>query len=196
MYARALLSRYISNGRPLSGHFAICSVMEIQCTVLAQILSPPALQSPASSSSGPSNRTGFYPAQASTTSWISLTSNSVNNTSLGTEEAFRSAIMTSLTSSMQCCTDLLEQIEDIGDINPEIYAYETLSKSLVSVFFCSCSLCQYRTQKLATLCSLALHEVHAPLLDRLRLLLSDRTPIAETELQDSVVKCVAVIVRK
>ncbi|KAF8334229.1 uncharacterized protein EI90DRAFT_3051526 [Cantharellus anzutake] len=180
LYARTLLSRYISNGRPLSGYFAVRSVMEIQCTALAQILLSPAPQSPASSSStGKSGGTRFYPSQASITSWASLAGNAIDKIPGELEGEFKSAVVSSINSAMQCCADLLEQIEEIGDVNPEAYAYETLSESL----------------KLATICCVAVGEAHAPLLDRLRLLLSERTPITDVDLQDSAIKCVVVLVR-
>jgi hypothetical protein len=45
----------------------------------------------------------------------------------------------SLDAAAQCFVDLLEQIEEFGEIDPELYAYETLSESLV---------CDYRRTQL------------------------------------------------
>ncbi|KAG9318617.1 hypothetical protein JVU11DRAFT_710 [Chiua virens] len=43
-FCRAFITRYINFGRPLSGYFIVCCVMELQWTVLAQALVPVATE--------------------------------------------------------------------------------------------------------------------------------------------------------
>src|ERR1700733_8222701 len=45
-FIRTVMSRYASSSRPLSGYFVVCGVIEIQWTILAQVLVPPLQQPP------------------------------------------------------------------------------------------------------------------------------------------------------
>src|SRR5882672_1048317 len=40
-HVQTLMSRYVAQGRPLSGYFVVCCVLEMEWTVLAQALAPP-----------------------------------------------------------------------------------------------------------------------------------------------------------
>jgi phosphatidylinositol 4-kinase len=132
-FIRTVLSRYANSGRPLSGYFAVCSVIEIQWTILAQVLAPPPQQPPVASTS-----TGILPssqnmeAQASNIAWTTLMSKSC-----GAPDPTKftphimATIRRALDAAAQCFADLLEQLEDLGEVDPEMYAFETMSQSLV-----------------------------------------------------------------
>ena len=132
-FIRTVLSRYASSGRPLSGYFAVCGVIEIQWTILAQVLAPPLQQPPVASTS-----TGILPssqnmeAQASNIAWTTLMSKPC-----GAPDPTRftpyimGTIRRALDAAAQCFADLLDQVEDFGEVDPEMYAFETMSQSLV-----------------------------------------------------------------
>lgn len=40
-------------------------------------------------------------------------------------------IRRALDAAAQCFADLLDQVEDFGEVDPEMYAFETMSQSLV-----------------------------------------------------------------
>jgi phosphatidylinositol 4-kinase A len=118
---QTFVARYVSRGRPLSGSFIVCCVMETQWTVLAQALVP--------------SQTAKYgntvEAAAANAAWLSLMRQagvSLNITEDKTKEALRATV----NYTMQCFTDLLVQLEEL-DSEPSLdtYAWETLSESLV-----------------------------------------------------------------
>lgn len=121
LYIQTFLSRYISRGRPLSGYFILCCVIEAQWTILAQALLPNC------SSSG-----GFVEAAAVNQAWQSLLAEAIP-TSLEHHQPFQETVQATLSSAMKCFTSLLLQIEDM-DTEPseDSYAWETMSESLVS----------------------------------------------------------------
>lgn len=133
LFIRTVISRYAGANRPLSGYFAVCGVMEIQWTILAQVLAPPLKQLPvASTSTGIFQSAHSVEAQASNTAWTSLMSKPCSGRDADSlDERVLSTIRKCLDDASQCFTDLLEQIEDYGEVEPEMYAYETLSESLV-----------------------------------------------------------------
>lgn len=197
-FIRTLVSRYASSGRPLSGYFAVCGVIEIQWTILAQVLAPPLQQPPAASTS-----TGILPssqnmeAQASNIAWATLMSKQCGAPSpTGMTPYIMTTTRRALGAASQCFTDLLEQVEDFGEVDSEMYAFETMSESLVcaslSVFWRLLNL----LQKLATVCTLALREVDVALYDRVKLILSGESPVVDAYLQDTALKSATVLVRK
>jgi phosphatidylinositol 4-kinase A len=123
-FIQPFLSRYISRGRPLSGYFFVCCVIEIRWTVLAQVLAP--LE--------PSNNSrNIVEAAAANKVWLSLIRNApceVGDLDKEVEGTLKDMIL----YSMQCFTDLLLQLEEM-DVEPNIdtYAWETMSESLVRV---------------------------------------------------------------
>jgi phosphatidylinositol 4-kinase len=118
---QTFVARYVSRGRPLSGSFIVCCVMETQWTVLAQVLAPP--------------KTAKYgnsvEAAAANAAWLSLMRQAAVNLDI-TEVKVKDALRATVSYAMQCFTDLLAQLEEL-DSEPSIdtYAWETISESLV-----------------------------------------------------------------
>jgi phosphatidylinositol 4-kinase len=115
------LSRYISRGRPLSGYFFVCCVIEMRWTVLAQVLTP--IDSSRS----------IVEAAAANKAWLSLMRNAPCEFGDPDKEV-EDTLKDMISYSMQCFTDLLLQLEEM-DVEPSIdtYAWETMSESLVRV---------------------------------------------------------------
>ena len=118
-FIQTFLARYISRGRPLSGYFLVCCVIETQWTVLAQALAPEQVVTSGS----------IVEAAAANKAWSALMKNLVHIDVEGSREAVRATMR----YAMQCFTDLLLQIEEMED-EPSIdaYAWETMSESLAS----------------------------------------------------------------
>lgn len=121
-FVTTLLARYVSRGRPLSGYFLICCVIEVQWTVLTQALIP---LNP--------NAEGvqFSEAAAANHAWASLLRSPVS-TVAKTDKDFAAALEASKELSMECFTDLLVQIDEMDTApSQDSYASETMSESLV-----------------------------------------------------------------
>jgi phosphatidylinositol 4-kinase len=119
-YVQTFVARYVSQGRPLSGYFMVCCVLETEWTVLAQVLAPPTRSQ--------------YPvveAAAANKAWLSLTRNSALELDISNEDT-KIVLNETIRYAMQCFTDLLIQIEEM-DSAPSVdtYAWETVSESLV-----------------------------------------------------------------
>ncbi len=125
-FIETFLARYVSRGRPLSGYFIVCCVLETSWTVLAQALSPP--------------RTVTYgnpsEAAAANSAWNSLMKQPALDLEVEdqkTTEMLKSTIQ----YAMQCFTDLLLQIQDMDtEPPPDTYTWETMSESLVGFNDC------------------------------------------------------------
>ncbi|KAJ8594622.1 hypothetical protein M405DRAFT_469254 [Rhizopogon salebrosus TDB-379] len=169
-FCHTFISRYIALGRPLSGYFIVCCVMEMQWTVLAQALaSTPLLQ-----------KGKVREAAAANKAWVNLMKCSANDLGLENEEETKEALRNVGMDALQCFNDLLEQIENMETEPPvDTYAWETMSESL----------------KLASVCSVALRELDRNLHTRLMQLLSDRAPILDNLVQESALKATTVLVR-
>lgn len=124
VYIQTFLSRYIARGRPLSGYFTVCCVIEAQWTILAQALIP--------NSSSPSQLPQGVEAAAANKAWQCLLHEAVSP-SLERTASFLQMVQVTLSNSMQCFSNLLLQIEEM-DTQPseDSYAWETMSESLVS----------------------------------------------------------------
>jgi len=121
----ALLARYVSRGRPLSGYFLICCVIEVQWTVLTQALIPLDLDA---------EEVQFSEPAAANHAWAILLRSPVA-TVAKTDRNFTAALETSKELSMECFTDLLVQIEEMDAVpSQDSYAFETMSESLVSLW--------------------------------------------------------------
>ncbi|KAG5638986.1 hypothetical protein H0H81_008207 [Sphagnurus paluster] len=168
-YVRTFVTRYVTQGRPLSGYFIVCCVIETEWTVLAQALAPPNIKI-----SG-----HVTEAAAANKAWISLMRKAPSVPEIKDTNTVQTLKMT-LKYAMQCFTDLLVQIEDM-DTEPSLdtYAWETMSESL----------------KLASVCSIALHELDGKLFSRLLLLLSDESPISDNLVQEAALKATTVLVQ-
>ena len=121
-YAQTFLGRYVSQGRPLSGYFMICCILEMQWTVLAQTMTAPV--------NGPWN---ICEAAAANRAWSTLSRTSALE--LGIEdEVIKKNIRATISYALQCFGDLASQIEEMDtDPNIDTYAWETMSESLVSL---------------------------------------------------------------
>lgn len=122
---QTILSRYVGKERPLSGYFAVCCVMEILWTVLAQALVSPSEE--------------LYKnfvienddAAAANAAWNALAAKKVHISS-----PYPPPIMTGLRQTldraMECFTDLLAQMGELeGEPSLDTYAWETMAECLV-----------------------------------------------------------------
>lgn len=129
LFIRTFLSRYISRGRPLSGYFIVCCVIEAQWTILAQALAPKAAEPDPEVSD-------LVEAAAANKAWKALLTEPIDDSLTGSE-TYRAALSMTIASAMKSFTNLLVQIEEM-DTEPseDSYAWETMSESLVggSVF--------------------------------------------------------------
>lgn len=167
---QTFVSRYVSHGRPLSGYFLVCCVIETNWTVLAQVLAPPEV-----SNNGPVNE-----AAAANKAWVSLMRHEALELEIKDKE-IQKALKATVEYSMKCFSDLFVQIQEM-DSEPSLdtYAWETMSESL----------------KLASICSITLHQLDEALYSRLLLLLSDQSPICDNLVQEAALKATIVLVHK
>jgi phosphatidylinositol 4-kinase A len=122
-FIQIFLARYVSRGRPLSGYFIVCCVLETQWTVLAQVLAPP--QQPTIYGRE------VVEAAAANKVWLSLMRNSALN--LGEiDEKTKKTLRETSDYAMHCFTDLLVQIQEMeAEPSLDTYAWETMAESLV-----------------------------------------------------------------
>lgn len=124
VFIDAFLARYISRGRPLSGYFLVCCIIETEWTILAQTLTP--LQV-----------TGFSfskitEAAAANKAWNYLMRNAAEEVDFAEATEVANTLKGTVKYAMQCFTDLLVQIEDMdGEPGLDTYASETMSECLV-----------------------------------------------------------------
>ena len=120
-FIQTFLARYISRGRPLSGYFLVCCVIETQWTVLAQALAP----------AQTIKYGNIVEAAAANKAWLALMRKAALDLHI-TDEKTRNTLKSTMRYAMQCFTDLHVQIEEM-DTEPTIdtYAWETMSESLV-----------------------------------------------------------------
>lgn len=124
LFIRTFLSRYISRGRPLSGYFIVCCVIEAQWTILAQALIP--------RSASPSKIPDFVEAAAANKAWQNLLHERIDD-SIDGDEQYRKALSVTIDCAMKCFSNLLVQIEEMeSEPSEDSYAWETMSESLVS----------------------------------------------------------------
>ena len=120
-HVQTFVARYVAQGRPLSGYFMVCCVLETEWTVLAQVLAPPI-----------STRSPVVEAAAANRAWLSLTRNAALE--LDIKGQTKDVLKETIKYSMQCFTDLLLQIKEMESAPaPDTYAWETVSESLVSL---------------------------------------------------------------
>ncbi|KAF8350539.1 hypothetical protein F5887DRAFT_939764 [Amanita rubescens] len=167
-YIQTFLSRYASQGRPLSGFFMVCCVIEIEWTVLAQTLSPPTAVVEGYAKD----------AAAANKAWISLMSSAAQRLDL--KQNANDCLKRTASYAMQCFTDLMLQIEEM-DCEPSMdtYSWETMSESL----------------KLATICSIASGELDEKLYTRLSVLLSSSSPVSDNLVQEAALKATTILVQ-
>lgn len=124
--SQTLLERYVTKDRPLSGYFAVCCVMEIQWTVLAQTLV-------STDEDTPKSVISEEEAAAANAAWNVLVSKRVVSESYS--HKVLEGLKGILNRAMECFTDLLAQMGEMDD-DPSIdtYAWETMAECLVSRF--------------------------------------------------------------
>jgi phosphatidylinositol 4-kinase len=135
LYVQTFLARYKANERPLSGYFAVCSIVEIQWTALAQGLAPPQNLSEENSQARKKKIASVAltdDAEASNIAWATLMKQKgieMNVSQRGAKEHLQGTIV----SAMKCFNDLLVQVEDMeDDPDNDTYTWETMAESLVS----------------------------------------------------------------
>ena len=122
-YSSALLTRYRSSGRPLSGNLIICGLLECYSTILAQALAQGGSKNDTSNSVGP---------VAANAAWDALLNAPVMN-ALTLSDGVRESLRWSSSTALQCFTDIIGFAQAmIGDSHADSYAFEILSESLVS----------------------------------------------------------------
>lgn len=121
-FIQTFVSRYVNQGRPLSGYFIVCCVIETEWTVLAQVLA----------SSTPTKSNTVAEAAAANKAWLSLMRHAAYEFNINNEK-IENTLRNTIQYSMQCFTDLIVQIKEM-DTEPSLdtYAWETMSESLVS----------------------------------------------------------------
>ena len=184
-YVQTLVARYVAQGRPLSGYFMVCCVLETEWTILAQALAPPlGVRSP------------VVEAAAANKAWLSLTRNAALELNIE-DDRTKIILRDTIQYAMKCFSDLLIQIEQM-DSEPSLdtYAWETMSESLVRSHLAeNRSFSQYANQKLASVCCLALQEIDDQLYSRILLLLSTDSPFSGNLVQEAALKATTVLVR-
>ena len=125
-HVQTFVTRYNGQGRPLSGYFMVCCVLETEWTVLAQVLAPPtAIRAP------------VVKAAAANQAWVALTRNTTDELEIPSETT-RIVLKDTIKYAMQCFADLLIQIQDMESSPPfDTYAWETISESLVRLILLS-----------------------------------------------------------
>lgn len=118
---QTFIARYTSQGRPPTGYFIVCCVIETEWTVLAQVLIP-----------GPFlNIKNSTEAAAANKAWIALMRTAVTDIEL-IRDAAKAELEETIKYALQCYTDLLTQVDELDyDPSMDSYAWETMSESLV-----------------------------------------------------------------
>jgi len=188
LFVQSFLARYVSRGRPLSGYFMVCCMLEANRAVISSALTAPHAI----------DYRHISDVSAANVAWSSLLRQEVSAIEVEDEEVTK-ALNGVATYAMQCFTDLLVQVEGMESKPPiDTYVWETMSESLV----CTCWL-KYlldwlivNLQKLAAVSSITLRDLNELLYDRLLLLLNEDSPVSETMVQVAALQTVAVVVRR
>ena len=131
-YIQTLVSRYVSRGRPLTGYFIVCCVVEAQWTILAQALGRSRKVDDIASAP--------REAEAANVAWHKLLRCHEPGTGLEDTQHKDTARVT-MKHAMQTFTTLLVQIEEMdADPAEDSYAWETMSESLVRIIMIMYSL--------------------------------------------------------
>lgn len=183
-YVQTLVARYVAQGRPLSGYFMVCCVLETEWTILAQALAPPL-----------ATRSPVIEAAAANKAWLSLTRNAALELNIE-DDRTKILLRDTIRDTMKCFSDLLVQIEQM-DSEPSLdtYAWETMSESLVRSFGSKSFLLSILNQKLASICCLALREIDDQLYSQIMLLLSNDSRFSGNLVQEAALKATTVLVR-
>ena len=128
-YAYALLAKYRANGRPLSGNLLICAGLEIQWTMLAQMLVPAEVLKTKVVPLGNDSGEG---AEASSAAWEVLLAGPAEGLQGEVDGENRDALNQILQTALKCFSDMLSTLQTLrGEHAADLYPYEVLSESLV-----------------------------------------------------------------
>ncbi|KAJ8463246.1 hypothetical protein ONZ51_g10373 [Trametes cubensis] len=170
-YMQTLVSRYVSRGRPMSGYFIVCCVIEAQWTILAQVLGR--------AYSAEDIVSTHEEAEAANIAWRKLLRYGTPGSEF-TDDVQRGLLRATMKYALQTFATLLLQIQEMdADPAEDSYCWETMSEGL----------------KLAAVCCAALGELDAGLYDRLKTLLSVDSPIFDNMIQEAALKSTAILVR-
>ncbi|KAI0822734.1 atypical/PIKK/PI4K protein kinase [Trametes gibbosa] len=170
-FMQTLISRYVSRGRPLSGYFIVCCVIEAQWTILAQALGR--------AYSAEDLVSTHEEAEAANLAWQKLLRYGTPGSGFS-DNGERTVLRRTMKSALQTFSTLLMQIQEMeSDPVEDSYCWETMSESL----------------KLAAVCCAALDELDSNLYDRVKTLLSADSPIFDNMVQESALKSTSIIVR-
>jgi phosphatidylinositol 4-kinase len=126
---QTVLSRYVSKERPLSGYFAVCCIMEIQWTILAQTL----VSSLEETTQAVGSVDGMEDAAAANAAWNALVSKKVTIAEQY-KQPVSDGLKQTLDRAMNCFTDLLAQMGELdGEPSMDTYAWETMAECLVCI---------------------------------------------------------------
>lgn len=183
---QAILSRYITANRPLTGYFILCCIMEIEWTVLAQNLQTTQV----------STVQVGEEAAAANAAWGALASKKVASPPQVRRD-IGEGLRKSIDVAMQCFTDLLTQMESLEtEPSSDTYAWETMAESIVSYGMSPIGDLLTVLQKLSAVCSVALQEIDQGLLSRIRLLLSESSPVYDALVQEAALEAAIVLLHK
>ncbi|TBU65484.1 atypical/PIKK/PI4K protein kinase [Dichomitus squalens] len=172
-YVQTLVSRYISCGRPLTGYFIVCCVIEAKWTILAQAMSRTYSTKDIDVAPAPQE------AAAANIAWQKLLKYHEPGNGF-TEESQRVLLRTTMRNVLHIFATLLVLIQEMdSDPADDSYAWETMSESL----------------KLAAVCCAALDELDSGLYERLKTLLSSESPIVDSMVQEAALKSTSILVR-
>jgi phosphatidylinositol 4-kinase len=191
-FIKMFMARYLGMGRPLTGYFMICCVVEIQWTVLSQSLV-------SRTSATEASQYDSDLAVAANMAWLQLTQDSLPDSYETPALSECQSLEDTIRGALQLFSELLSQVEEMDmESSVDTYAWETMAESLVRALrlLDKVFVSHPTAQKLATVCSLALRNLPKNLLARLKLLLSDKSPVAENLVQEAALKSLTVLVRK
>ena len=161
-FIQTFVSRYVSEGRPLSGYFIVCCVIETEWMILSQVLVPPAKTTATDVEADAANR-----------ACAALLHDEITDTRTFSDEDIAS-IRSVAAYAMQCFADFFDQVQEM-DNEPSIdtYAWETMSESLVSIIMSSLHVCSL---KASFSIEISFHLLCSPRRNRPKHLLSHHPP--------------------
>lgn len=186
------MARYLNSNRPLTGYFMICCVVEIQWIVLSQTFS----RTPSTNTVG--SKVDFVrgDAEAANTAWADLTRGLLKYQGV-INDSTKQTLERTLRGSTQLFSELVSHIEEMADeTSLDTYAWESMAEALVACLLIFCILDLIHPQKLGSICCVAVDSLSVDLISRLKLLLSDKSPVNHNRAQEASLKCLTVLVQQ
>lgn len=130
-YAHTLLAKYRFNDRPLSGNLLICAGLEMQCTMLAQILVPAEMIRTKVVPLGNDSGEG---AEASNAAWAVLLRGAAEGLEGEVEGSDKEALTEIMGTALRSFADMSSTVQTLrSEPSVDLYPYEVVSESLVSL---------------------------------------------------------------